>query len=382
MSLRIPTLNITLGGLIAQITLLLIVIVWTIPTFGLLISSIRDKDQLAVSGWWTSLQTVNTNSRARTATSADQVEEDGVYTLTGAVLDEGDNRAVGSYGGGFLPGELTDYEPGEVIELENGATFVLYEDGTYEWTALEPFEHETGRTFYYVMINPPRFTLENYREVLATEGVREAFVNTFTVTLPSVMIVTTIAAFASYAFSWMRFPGRRLLLILVVALIVVPLQMSLIPVLRLYNDIGVGKTYPGIWLAHTGFGLPLAIFLIRNYMAGIPREIVESAKMDGANEFQIFSRVVGPLSVPALAAYATFSFLWVWNDLLVALVFLTKRPDQIVLTSKLRELLGSRGDNWEILTSSAFISLIVPLIVFFALQRYFVRGLTAGSIKG
>lgn len=382
MSLRIPIIKITLGGLIAQIVLLLIVIIWTIPTFGLLISSFRDKDQLAVTGWWTALKTVNINSRGRTAPSSDQIMQNDVYILTGAVLAENDNRSIGSYGGGFLPGELTDYGPGEIIELENGATFVLYDDGTYEWTSPQPFEHESGRPFFYVVINPPRFTLDNYREVLASEGVRQAFQNTFTVTLPSVMIVTTIAAFASYAFSWMQFPGRKLLLIIVVGLLVVPLQMSLIPVLRLYNDLGVGKTYPGIWLAHTGFGLPLAIFLIRNYMAGIPREIVESAKMDGANDFQVFSRVVAPLSIPAFAAYATFSFLWVWNDLLVALVFLTKRPDQIVLTSKLRELLGSRGDNWEILTSGAFTSLIVPLIVFFLLQRYFVRGLTAGSIKG
>jgi alpha-glucoside transport system permease protein len=202
------------------------------------------------------------------------------------------------------------------------------------------------------------------------------------VTVPSVIIATTIAAFASYAFSWMKFPGRNALLIVVVGLMVVPLQMSLIPVLRIYNGLGIGKSYPGIWLAHTGFGLPLAIFLIRNYVRSIPHEIIENAKIDGASDFQIFTRLVVPLSVPALAAYAIFEFLWVWNDLLVGLVFLSKRPDQIILTSQLRELLGSRGDNWEILTSSAFISLIVPLFVFFALQRYFVRGLTAGSVKG
>jgi alpha-glucoside transport system permease protein len=382
MNARIPVINITLGGLIARLALIFIVILWTVPTFGLLISSIRDKDQLAVSGWWTALQTVNVNARARTGSSAVQTAHNGVYVITGSILPEDANRSIGTYGGGFLPGELTDHQPGEVLELDGGQTFVLHSDGAYEWISPEPFEHETGRGFFYVSVNPPRFTLDNYREVLATQGVREAFINTFTVTIPSVMIVTTIAAFASYAFSWMHFPGRRFLLLIVVGLLVVPLQMSLIPVLRLYNDLGFGKTYPGIWLAHTGFGLPLAIFLIRNYMAGLPREIIESAKMDGATEFQIFSRVVTPLSVPALAAYATFEFLWVWNDLLVALVFLTKRPDQIVLTSKLRELLGSQGDNWEILTSSAFISLIVPLIVFFVLQRYFVRGLTAGSVKG
>jgi len=155
----------------------------------------------------------------------------------------------------------------------------------------------------------------------------------------------------------------------------------------MYNNIGPlldvsAKSYVGIWLAHTGFGLPLAIYLLRNYIRSLPRDIIESARMDGASHFQTFTRVVVPLSVPALASFTIFQFLWVWNDLLVALVFLGKGDDQIVLTSKMRELLGSRGDNWEILTSSAFISIIVPLVVFFALQRYFVRGLVAGSVKG
>ena len=197
-----------------------------------------------------------------------------------------------------------------------------------------------------------------------------------------------IVTFATYAFAWMRFPGRQLLFVVVVGLLVVPLQMSLIPLLRMYNDVGkffdiAGKSYPGIWLAHTGFGLPLAIYLLRNYMSTLPRDIIESARIDGATHFQIFTKLVVPLSVPVLASFTIFQFLWVWNDLLVALVFLGKHDDQIVLTSKMRELLGSRGgDNWEILTSSAFISILVPLAVFFALQRYFVRGLVAGSVKG
>jgi alpha-glucoside transport system permease protein len=207
------------------------------------------------------------------------------------------------------------------------------------------------------------------------------------VTSPATIIPITIAAFAAYAFAWMRFPGRQFLFVVVVGLLVVPLQMSLIPLLRMYNNIGAlldvsAKSYVGIWLAHTGFGLPLAIYLLRNYIRSLPRDIIESARMDGASHFQTFTRVVVPLSVPALASFTIFQFLWVWNDLLVALVFLGKGDDQIVLTSKMRELLGSRGDNWEILTSSAFISIIVPLVVFFALQRYFVRGLVAGSVKG
>ena len=382
MSIRMPLFNLTLGGLLARLALLLIVIVWTIPTFGLLISSFRDKDQLAVSGWWTALQNTTTNARARTANSEGQVERDGVYVISGSIFAPGDNRTVATYGDGFLSGELSDYAAGTRVELENGETFLLNADGSYEWTSPVAFDLENGRQFYFVSNNPPRFTLDNYREVLASQGVSDAFVNTLTATLPSVMIATTIAAFAAYGFAWMHFPKRRFLLLTVVALQVVPLQMSLIPVLRMYNDLGIGKTFPGVWLAHTGFGLPLAIFLIRNYMAGLPKEVIESARMDGASDFQIFVRVAIPLSVPALASYATFEFLWCWNDLLVSLVFLSQHPSQIVLTSKLRDLLGSRGDNWEILTSSAFVSLIVPLVVFFALQRYFVRGLTAGSVKG
>src|SRR5690606_14551914 len=177
-----------------------------------------------------------------------------------------------------------------------------------------------------------------------------------------------------------------LIVALVVALIVVPLQMSLIPLLRLYNGLagitgGASKTYFGIWLAHIGFGLPLAIYLLRNYMADLPREIMESARIDGASHFKIFTTMVLPLSFPALASFAIFQFLWVWNDLLVALIFLGSNDDKMVLTARLVTLLGAYGDSWELLTAGAFITIVVPLIVFFSLQRYFVRGLLAGSVK-
>jgi alpha-glucoside transport system permease protein len=206
------------------------------------------------------------------------------------------------------------------------------------------------------------------------------------VTIPATLIPILISAFAAYALAWMRFPGRGIIVAVVVGLLVVPLQMSLIPLLRMYNGIAMtfgteSKSYLGIWLAHTAFGLPLAIFLLRNYMVGLPREIMESARMDGASHFQIFTGMVLPLSFPALASFAIFQFLWVWNDLLVAMVFLGAQDDKLVLTGKLVNLLGSRGDNWEILTAGAFITIIVPLVVFFSLQRYFVRGLLAGSVK-
>jgi alpha-glucoside transport system permease protein len=166
-----------------------------------------------------------------------------------------------------------------------------------------------------------------------------------------------------------------------VGLLVVPLQLALIPLLQIHNAVGIGKGYLGIWLAHTGFGLPLAIYLLRNYMVGLPRDIIENARVDGATDFQIFTKIILPLSFPALASFAIFQFLWTWNDLLVALVFLGTSNDQQVLTGNIVNLMGSRGGDWEILSASAFVSIVVPLIVFFSMQRFLVRGLLAGSVK-
>ena len=223
---------------------------------------------------------------------------------------------------------------------------------------------------------------------MTTSGMGDAFVNSLLVTIPAVVIPITIAAFAAYAFAWLEFPGRRLLFVVVVGLMVVPLQMSLIPLLRLYVNVGdatgisLNGSLLGVWLAHTGFGLPLAIFLLFGYISALPREIIESAHVDGASPLTTFTRLVLPLSVPVIASFAIFQFLWVWNDLLVALVFLGTNPQRAVLTAKLSALVGERGQDWHLLTAGAFVTMIIPLIVFFALQRYFVRGLTAGSVKG
>ncbi len=239
-----------------------------------------------------------------------------------------------------------------------------------------------------------QWTLDNYEQALDTGGFQNAFLNSLAVSVPSTVIPMTMAAFAAYAFSWMRFRGRQALFVLVVGLMVVPLQMALIPILRLYGggasigdlqilpDPDLNGTFLGLWLAHTGFGLPLATYLLRNYIGSLPSSIIESAKIDGADHFTIFWRLVVPLSVPALAAFAIFQFLWVWNDLLVAYVFLGGTPDNQVVTIALTNLVGSRAENWNLLTSAAFISMVLPLVVFFTLQRYFVRGLTAGSVKG
>ncbi|HEY8339176.1 MAG TPA: carbohydrate ABC transporter permease, partial [Egibacteraceae bacterium] len=275
------------GMLLVRIALIALCLIWTVPTFGLLISSFRERDAILSSGWWT------------------------VFAS---------------------PLEFT------------------------QWT------------------------LENYAEVLEG-GMAAAFINSLVVTIPATIIPILAAAFAAYAFAWMRFPGRDFFFILVVALLVIPLQVAFIPLLRLFGQFGLNGTFAAVWLAHTGFGMPLAVYLLRNYMSSLPHEVIESAKVDGATDFQTFWRLMIPLSVPALAAFAIFQFLWVWNDLLVALIFLGGGRNEVV-TIALQQLVGSRGQDWYILTAGAFITMIVPLIVFFSLQRYFVRGLTAGSVKG
>ncbi len=264
-------------------------------------------------------------------------------------------------------------------------------------TSFRPEEAVDSSGWWTVFAHPFRageWTLENYRAALGAGGFGNAFLNSLAVTIPATVIPITIAAFAAYAFSWMEFRGRYVLFVLVVGLLVVPLQMALIPILRLYTqgatlfgvqifpDLDLNGTFLGIWLAHTGFGLPLATYLLRNYIGSLPSSIIESAKIDGADHFTIFWRLIVPLSVPALAAFAIFQFLWVWNDLLVALVFLGGTQQNQVLTVALANLVGARGENWHLLTAAAFISMTLPLAVFFSLQKYFVRGLTAGSVKG
>ncbi|MGR5500330.1 carbohydrate ABC transporter permease [Vibrio sp. DNB22_10_4] len=370
--------------ILVHLSVLLIVILWTLPTAGLLISSFRDKDQLALSGWWTSLTASEQNLVARTENPDTQVKLGGVYVLSGQLLVNDAQTEIMAFG--FSSREPTKFLPSEVAEMRKGGKLTVSEDGHYKMTSPEPFTGKRGKRIFYTAVVPPKFGLDNYREVLTAEGIGRSFINSLTVTIPATIIPILIAAYAAYALSWMKMPGRNLLIALVVGLLVVPLQMSLIPLLRLYNDIGAffgvgAKTYLGIWLAHTGFGLPLAIYLLRNYISSLPREIIESAKVDGATDFEIFMRIVLPLSFPALASFAIFQFLWVWNDLLVATVFLGTGEEHMVLTARLRELLGSRGGNWEILTASAFVSIAVPLCVFFVLQRYLVRGLLSGSVK-
>jgi alpha-glucoside transport system permease protein len=238
--------------------------------------------------------------------------------------------------------------------------------------------------WWTVFANPFDFgqwTLGNYSEVLSA-GMGNAFLNSIVVAVPATLIPLMVAAFAAYAFTFMRFPARNLLFILVVGLLVVPLQVAFVPLLQLYVRFELNGTFLAMWLAHTGFGMPLAIYILRNYMGSLPKDIIESAQIDGATHFQTFVRLILPMSVPALAAFAIFQFLWVWNDLLVALIFLRSNPENSVVTIELQTLLGEFGSEWHLLTAGAFITMVLPLIVFFSLQRFFIRGLTAGSVKG
>ncbi len=271
-----------------RIAVFAICLLWTIPTLGLLVTSVRNPEEISSTGWWTAL--------------------------------------------------------------------------------LNPFAAD-------------QWTLSNYTQVITSGGMGSAFINSLIVTIPSTVIPITIAAFAAYAFAWIPFRGRGILFTIVVGLLVVPIQMSLIPILKLYSGASLYGTFLGIWLAHTGFGLPLAIFLLYTFISQLPRDLFESAAIDGASHLQMFMRIVLPLTIPALGAFAIFQFLWVWNDLLVALVILGPSTDLRVMPTALYALLGSRGGQWQLLTAGAFVTMVLPLLVFLLLQRTFVRGILAGSVK-
>ena len=269
-------------------------------------------------------------------------------------------------------------------------------------TSLRPGSEQFDSGWWTTVTNPS-FTLSNYRDALfdppgGSVPFTEAFLNSFAIAIPGTIVPIAIACAAAYAFAWMDFRGRHWLFIGVLAMMAVPLQMSLIPLQQLYSGgahLTLGGTtfilFPDLdlngkpiaaWLAHTAFGLPLAIYLLHNYIAGLPKDVFEAARIDGANHFGIFWRIVLPLAKPAIAAFAIFQFLWVWNDYLVALIFLSQNRDASPLTVQLVNLVTSRGQGTELLPAAAFISMVVPLIIFFSLQRYFVRGLLAGSVKG
>jgi len=237
-------------------------------------------------------------------------------------------------------------------------------------------------TVFPKLFSGGQFSLQNYAGVVLQEGLGRSFINSLFISVPATAISTIIASFAAFGFAWMRFTGRNLLFMLVIGLMVIPLQMTFIPILPIYSKLKLAGTFPGIWLAHTAYGLPLTTFLVHNFMAGLPKDLFDSASIDGASAFMTFWRIVIPISVPALASVFIFQFLWIWNDLLVALVYLSAKPNVAPVTVTIANLVTNRGQDWELLTAAAFVSMALPLVVFFSLQRYFVRGILAGSVKG
>ncbi len=363
-------------GWTVNLSVVLLVVLWLIPTIGLLVSSFRDRDQITASGWWLSPFAVEQNYQARIP--AEEARKEGDFFVIEGNIFSGAEGEILRFGG--TRSNPTAFSPGETADLRRDRSLTVAANGDYVYR--NPAEIKRDPSIYYSTATPPSFSLDNYRTILFSNGMDVAFINTFTVTIPATIIPILIAAFAAYALAWMDFKGRGLLIAMVVGLLVVPLQLALVPLLQLHNKVGIGQSFLGIWLAHTGFGLPLAIYLLRNYMVGLPRDIIESAKVDGATDFQVFTKIVLPLSFPALASFAIFQFLWTWNDLLVAKVFLPSNSESWVMTVKIADdLLGSRGGDWGILAGAAFISIAVPLIVFFTMQRYLVRGLLAGSVK-
>lgn len=368
--------------IITHMSAFLLVALWLFPTVGLLVSSFRTADQISTSGWWSALTTQEQRNPA-IRIAGTEVPQDGLFVIEGTIFP--DTEATISRWG-TSSRAIEAFVPGETAPLSRDRSLTVEVDGAFRFTAPESQEGKRLPRVFTTATTPPEFTFDNYRLMLFDknniEGMSRAFFNTLTVTIPATIIPILVAAFAAYALAWMEFPGRALLVAFVVALLVVPLQLALIPLLKLHLSIGIGKGYVGVWLAHTGFGLPLAIYLLRNYMVGLPRDIIENARVDGATDFQIFTKIILPLSFPALASFAIFQFLWTWNDLLVAKVFLIDATGQTtVMTNRIVELLGTRGGNWEILATAAFVSISVPLLVFFAMQKYLVRGLLAGSVK-
>lgn len=353
-----PIVNLVLG---------IICMLWLIPTFGLFISSIRPAADIMETGWWMIFP-------HKEMQSVDQIQ---------------------------LPAETDLRQPIEVngviytdTQLREGVSIAKHQRLIWE--------NRRARTVSVqekAWALSPSFTLENYKNVLGGknyqitladgstktqkgQNLSRAFLNTITVSVPATVIPLLIASFAAYGFAWMKFPLRKTMFVIVISLLVVPIQVAMIPIMKDYTVLGLNGSFLGIWITHTGFGLPLATYFLFNYMSQLPKELLESAHIDGASKFTVFTRLILPLSVPAIASIGIFQFLWVWNDYLVSLVFLGNNADVQVLSMRIADMVGSYGSDWHLLTSAAFISMLAPLAVFFLLHKYFVRGLLGGSVKG
>ncbi len=400
-------LNRLFSRLPVHLSLGVLVLLWIVPTLGVFVTSFRSREAVRTTGWWTVFLPQEVEGKVEYATYCE-----GCHGADGAGVPAADlsdpavvkkfprsNRLLAVLRRPLESGELHVQEPG-LPEDPNKALETLAPILGY-MQVLSGIEERTAG----------RLTLRNYADALVgykgtqdyltdceqgvasalakfncdasdllrPEGMGRAFLNTVAVAIPSALLPILIAGFGAYAFAWMDFPARQWLFAILVGLQIIPLQLALVPIARMYTSVGLQSTFLGIWLFHTGFGLPYAIYLMRNFLGGLPREIFESVYIDGANHWTAFWRLAIPLSVPAIASLGIFQFLWIWNDFLVAKIFLSSHP---VLTVQITNLIDPRGANWHILTGAAFLSFIVPMAVFFGLQRFFVRGLLAGSVKG
>ena len=316
------------------IGIVIILIIWLIPTIGLLVTSFRPLSLINTTGWWTAL---NVNNGPATA-------------------------------------QHPDPNAGYVEKLSTRFTIDNYVDALTGYRGTSTYLDACASGTKPLGMNC------NLTDLVNPRGMGRAFINSLIVTVPSTILPILVAMFAAYAFSWMDFKGRYAIFAILVGLQVVPIQMTLVPVLRMFAGMGINGTFPAVWLFHTGFGLPYAIYMLRNSMSTLPKDLFESAYLDGANHWQVFTKIVMPLITPAIASLAIFQFLWVWNDLLVSLVFLGgSKP---VMTYQISNMVTSLGAGWHLLTAAAFLSMLLPMIVFFALQKYFVRGMMAGAVKG
>ena len=406
-----------IGRTLRHVVLGLIVFIWVVPFVALVTTSLRSELASQTSGFWTSYSPTELGHRFSTNDKGGTAE---LTELTGNIFerlnkDEQSFPISGEVRSILFKGRVPDPEkpgktkqirklvpPGEEMEVRKGA-FVFESNGDFTWTFAEPTVPKP-KNLEAIIDQDPVFGSEAYVEVLfENKNVPNALISSFIVTIPATIIPITIAAFAAYAFAWMRFPGRDWLFVIVVSLMVVPTQLAFLPILQGFSGIASwaaalkamltdceatqncaypSKTFASLWITHTAFGLPLAIYLLRNYIVGLPRELLESARIDGANHIQIFIRLIVPLSVPALASFSIFQFRWVWNDLIVALYIGPNEGTDLVFPIRLEKQLGTFKDQLHLLNASAVISMIVPVIVFLAMQRYFIRGLLAGSVKG
>ena len=388
-------INKLLNKVPTHVIVILTMIIWIVPTVGLLVTSLRPPEAVRSSGWWTvfGAQTVGGpyatycaechGADGTAIPQADLTNPDLIAqyprSLQLLALLRRDINGQPHMGDNPLPSaqeaaEIATYLREAGQEAGSQFTFNNYIDALVGYRG-----NNTYRVDCAAGTQPPDLTC-TARDILNPRGMGRAFINSLLVTIPATFLPILFAAFAGYAFAWLDFKGRFLLFALLVGLQVVPLQMTLVPISRFYAQVGLNGTFLGVWLFHTAFGMPYAIYLMRNFLGTLPKDLFESAYLDGASHWTAFRQLVIPLAMPAIASLGIFQFLWVWNDLLVSLVFLGGTTP--VMTYQISNMVTSLGSGWQVLTAAACLSMVLPMIVFFALQRYFVRGMLAGAVKG